>query len=163
MVDKDGYRSNVAMVISNGRGQVFWAKRVGQRACQFPQGGIDQGETAEQALYRELYEEVGLEAGDVKIIQQTKRWLRYNIPEKMQRKYSKPRCIGQKQRWYLLALSDSFIQPNLATTDHPEFDAYQWVSYWYPLGQVIPFKRDVYRQAMIELAPALRWVGPMAC
>ena len=104
LVDKDGYRSNVAMVISNGRGQVFWAKRVGQRAWQFPQGGIDQGETAEQALYRELYEEVGLEAGDVKIIQQTKRWLRYNIPEKMQRKHSKPRCIGQKQRWFFLQL-----------------------------------------------------------
>ena len=104
MVDQDGYRSNVAMVISNGRGQVFWAKRMGQKAWQFPQGGIDQGETAEQALYRELYEEVGLEPGDVKIIQQTRRWLRYDIPEKMQRKHSKPRCIGQKQRWFFLQL-----------------------------------------------------------
>jgi putative (di)nucleoside polyphosphate hydrolase len=62
-----------------------------------------------------------------------------------------------------LALNDPFIQPNFDATDHPEFDAYQWVSYWYPLGQVIPFKRDVYRQAMTELAPALRWFGPMAC
>ena len=79
MVDQDGYRSNVAIVISNGRGQVFWAKRLGQKAWQFPQGGIDQGETAEQALYRELYEEVGLEPGDVKIIQQTRRWLRYAV------------------------------------------------------------------------------------
>ena len=69
MLDKDGFRSNVAIVISNGRGKVFWAKRVGQRAWQFPQGGIDLGESPEQALYRELYEEVGLESGDVKIIQ----------------------------------------------------------------------------------------------
>ena len=75
----------------------------------------------------------------------------------------KKTCVGQKQRWYLLALNDPFVQPDLDATDHPEFDAYQWVSYWYPLGQVIPFKRDVYRRAMTELAPALRWFGPMAC
>ena len=98
-MDQDGYRSNVAIVISNGRGQVFWAKDWVKKLGSFLRR-IDQGRTAEQALYRELYEEVGLEPGDVKIIQQTRRWLRYNIPEKMQRKHSKPRCIGQKQRWF---------------------------------------------------------------
>ena len=97
------------------------------------------------------------------MLAQTTGWLRYRLPKSLIRPRGRKTCVGQKQRWYLLALSDSFIQPNLAATDHPEFDAYQWVSYWYPLGQVIPFKRDVYRQAMIELAPALRWVGPMAC
>ena len=71
MVDKDGFRSNVAIVISNGLGQLFWAKRVGQNAWQFPQGGVDKGESAEETLYRELYEEVGLESSDVKIIQRS--------------------------------------------------------------------------------------------
>ena len=90
LVDKDGFRSNIAIVISNGRGKVFLAKRLGQKAWQFPQGGIDAGESAEQALYRELYEEVGLQKQDVEIVQQSKRWLRYHIPENMQRKNRRP-------------------------------------------------------------------------
>jgi len=64
VVDKDGFRANVAMVISDGRGKLFWAKRLGQQAWQFPQGGVSAGESAEQALFRELYEEVGLESSD---------------------------------------------------------------------------------------------------
>jgi putative (di)nucleoside polyphosphate hydrolase len=152
LVDQDGYRSNVAMVISNGHGQVFWAKRMGQKAWQFPQGGIDQGETTEQALYRELYEEVGLKAEDVKIIHQTKRWLRYNIPEKMQRKYVKPRCIGQKQRWFFLQLIGDQKNISFDRTGSPEFDAWEWVSYWHPINQVVSFKQSVYRQALSEFS-----------
>jgi len=152
LVDQDGYRSNVAMVISNGRGQVFWAKRMGQRAWQFPQGGIDEGESVEQALYRELYEEVGLEPGDVKIVQQTKRWLRYNIPEKMQRKHSKPLCVGQKQRWFFLQLVGDQSKIQFDATGHPEFDDWEWVSYWHPINQVVSFKQNVYRQALSEFA-----------
>lgn len=152
LVDKDGFRSNVAMVISNGRGQVFWAKRMGQRAWQFPQGGIDQGESAQDAMYRELYEEVGLEAEDVKIIQQSKRWLRYHIPEKMQRKHSFPRCIGQKQRWFFLQLIGDQKKINFNATGNPEFDGWEWVNYWYPVSQVVSFKQNVYRQALAEFS-----------
>ncbi len=154
LVDKDGFRSNVAMVIGNGRGKLFWAKRVGQRAWQFPQGGIDPGESAEQALYRELYEEVGLEAGDVKIVQQTKKWLRYQIPERMQRKHSNPRCIGQKQRWFFLRLVGDQKKINFNATGNPEFDAWEWVNYWYPISAVVSFKQKVYRKALVEFAPA---------
>lgn len=153
LVDKDGFRANVAMVISNGRGQVLLAKRVGQKAWQFPQGGIDQGESAQQALFRELYEEVGLKSDDVKIVQQCKRWLRYHIPEKMQRKNVTPRCIGQKQRWFFLQLVGDQKKINFNATGHPEFDAWEWVSYWYPINQVISFKQNVYRQALAEFAP----------
>jgi len=142
------------MVIGNGRGKLFWAKRVGQRAWQFPQGGIDPGESAEQALYRELYEEVGLEAGDVKIVQQTKKWLRYQIPERMQRKHSNPRCIGQKQRWFFLRLVGDQKKINFNATGNPEFDAWEWVNYWYPISAVVSFKQKVYRRALVEFAPA---------
>ena len=79
MVDKDGFRSNVAIVIGDGNGRLFWAKRLGQTAWQFPQGGIDRGESVEDALYRELFEEVGLESGDVSVIQRSKKWLRYHL------------------------------------------------------------------------------------
>ncbi|MDG1813964.1 MAG: RNA pyrophosphohydrolase [Porticoccaceae bacterium] len=154
MVDKDGFRSNVAIVISNGQGKLFWAKRLGQNAWQFPQGGLDKGESVEEALYRELYEEVGLESGDVKIIQRTKKWLRYHIPAQMQRKHSKPLCIGQKQKWFYLELTGETSKVRFDTTGTPEFDGWEWVNYWYPINSVVSFKRNVYRNALLEFAPA---------
>ncbi|MDC0588383.1 RNA pyrophosphohydrolase [Porticoccaceae bacterium] len=152
LVDKDGYRSNVAIVIGDGNGRLFWAKRVGQQAWQFPQGGIDHGESVEDALYRELYEEVGLKSDDVKIIQRSKRWLRYNIPEQMQRKHSKPLCIGQKQRWFYLQMTCDPANVRFDTSGSPEFDDWQWVNYWYPVNSVISFKRTIYRNALQEFS-----------
>ncbi len=154
MVDKDGFRSNVAIVISNGQGKLFWAKRLGQNAWQFPQGGLDKGESAEEALYRELYEEVGLESSDVKIIQRTKKWLRYHIPAQMQRKHSKPLCIGQKQKWFYLELTGEASKVRFDATGTPEFDGWEWVNYWYPINSVVSFKRSVYCNALLEFAPA---------
>ena len=154
MVDKDGFRANVAMVISDGRGKLFWAKRLGQQAWQFPQGGVSAGESAEQALFRELYEEVGLESSDVKIIQRTKKWLRYHIHPQMQRKKSKPLCIGQKQKWFYLQLTGDSAKVRFDATGSPEFDGWEWVNYWYPIKSVVPFKRNVYRNALMEFAPA---------
>jgi putative (di)nucleoside polyphosphate hydrolase len=152
VVDKDGFRSNVAIVIGDGRGRLFWAKRLGQNAWQFPQGGINPGESAEQALYRELYEEVGLEAADVKIVQRSKKWLRYHIPVQMQRKNSAPLCIGQKQRWFYLQLTGDSEKIRFDTSGSPEFDGWRWVNYWYPIDSVVSFKRTVYRNALMEFA-----------
>jgi len=154
VVDKDGFRSNIAIVISDGKGKVFWAKRLGQKAWQFPQGGVNPGESAEQALYRELYEEVGLESTDVKIIQRSKKWLRYNIPPQMQRKHSKPLCVGQKQKWFFLQLTGNIDKVRFDATGNPEFDGWEWVNYWYPIESVVSFKRNVYRNALTEFAPA---------
>ena len=154
MVDKDGFRSNVAIVIGDGSGRLFWAKRLGQTAWQFPQGGIDRGESVEDALYRELYEEVALESGDVNIIQRSKKWLRYNIPPQMQRKHSKPLCIGQKQRWFYLQMTCEPDKVRFDTSGTPEFDDWQWVNYWYPVNSVISFKRTVYRNALQEFSAA---------
>ena len=139
--------------MANDRGQVMWARRVGGRdAWQFPQGGIDAGESPEQALYRELHEEVGLSPDAVEILGSTQGWLRYRLPQRFLRKGQKPLCIGQKQKWYLLRMlkDDGAVQLDL--NEKPEFDHWQWVSYWYPLNQVIAFKREVYRKAMKELA-----------
>ena len=152
MVDKDGFRSNIAIVISDGLGRVLFAKRLGQRAWQFPQGGIDKGESVEQALYRELYEEVGLERSDVRIIQRTKKWLRYRIPVSMQRKNSKPLCIGQKQKWFFLELTGDASKVRFDTSGTPEFDGWEWVNYWYPVNAVVSFKRNVYRHALQEFS-----------
>lgn len=152
MIDNQGFRANVGIIISNNRGQVLWTKRVNQDAWQFPQGGVKQNESPEQALYRELKEEVGLEPKDVHILACTKHWLKYYIPRHFIRK-SYPRCIGQKQKWFLLSLRSSVEQIRFDLTDSPEFDAWSWVNYWYPLSQVISFKKDVYRKALKELHP----------
>ena len=155
MIDFDGYRPNVGIVICNRKGQVLWAKRYGQNSWQFPQGGINDNETPEQAMYRELYEEVGLTKKDVTLLYASKYWLRYKLPKRLLRHDSKPMCIGQKQRWFLLQLVSDDKCVNMNSTKSPEFDGWRWVSFWYPVRQVVSFKRDVYRKAMKEFATAL--------
>jgi putative (di)nucleoside polyphosphate hydrolase len=140
-------------MLSNSEGQLLWARRVGgQDAWQFPQGGIKQYEDSEAALFRELNEEVGLQPSDVKILACTKGWLRYHLPTRFVRQ-QEPVCIGQKQKWYLLQLLSDESRLNVSACSPPEFDAWRWVNYWYPLNQVVAFKREVYRRALKELAP----------
>ncbi|AYA63129.1 MULTISPECIES: RNA pyrophosphohydrolase [unclassified Alteromonas] len=152
MIDADGFRANVGIVICNKMGQVFWARRYGQHSWQFPQGGIDEGETAEQAMYRELHEEVGLTQKDVTVLGVTRNWLRYKLPKRLIRQGSSPVCIGQKQKWFLLQLDCQEKDVNVLKSGHPEFDDWRWVSYWYPIRNVVSFKRDVYRKVMKEFA-----------
>ncbi len=153
MIDSDGFRENVGIIICNKFGQVMWARRFGQHSWQFPQGGVDDGETAEQAMYRELYEEVGLLPEHVSILSVSRSWLRYRLPKRLVRHDSKPVCVGQKQKWFLLQLKSNEKAINLKASGHPEFDDWRWVSYWYPVRQVVSFKRDVYRKALKEFAP----------
>ena len=152
MIDADGFRPNVGIILANDEGRLLWARRVGQDAWQFPQGGISEGESPEEALYRELREEVGLTEDAVRIVASTRGWLRYRLPRKYIRKGQKPLCIGQKQRWFLLHLLADDEAVELEHHSTPEFDHWRWVSYWYPLTQVISFKREVYRSALKELA-----------
>ena len=157
MLDREGYRPNVGIVLLNSRNEVFWGKRVGQHSWQFPQGGIQHGESPEQAMYRELHEEVGLLPEHVQIVGRTRDWLRYDVPEEYLRRQHATRVHraayrGQKQIWFLLRLVglDSDIQ--LRASEHPEFDAWRWVPFWIQLDAVIGFKREVYELALSELA-----------
>jgi putative (di)nucleoside polyphosphate hydrolase len=156
MIDERGYRLNVGIVLANQRGQLLWARRVGQNAWQFPQGGIQQDESPKHAMYRELREEVGLLAHQVEIVACTKGWLHYRLPDALVRRNRLPVCIGQKQKWFLLRLVASDSDVRVDHDEQPEFDCWRWVSYWYPLGQVVFFKREVYRRALLELAPQLQ-------
>jgi len=157
MLDKDGYRPNVGIILLNERSEVFWGKRVKQHSWQFPQGGIKFGEAPEQAMYRELYEEVGLQTEHVRILARTREWLRYEVPEQWIRRELRGNYRGQKQIWYLLRLVGRDCDVCLRRSDKPEFDAWRWHDYWVPLDAVIEFKREVYERALQELS---RFVFP---
>ena len=156
MVDEDGYRPNVGLILCNARDQVLWARRCGHDAWQFPQGGIKSHETVEQALFRELWEEVGLRERDVEIIGRTRDWLRYEIPQRYLRRSRNRLFRGQKQIWFLLRLVGDEDRVRLNVSRRPEFDDWRWVEYWAPVTDIIDFKRDVYRRALSELEALLR-------
>ena len=152
MLDREGYRPNVGIILCNAKNEVFWGKRIREHSWQFPQGGIKRGETPEEAMFRELNEEVGLCPDDVRIIGLTRRWLYYHLPRYMWRQahHNKPVCIGQRQRWFLLRLISADDKIHFDHTESPEFAHWQWVDYWHPLTQVIDFKRHVYQSALEE-------------
>ena len=155
MIDSDGYRANIGIVITNDKKQILLAKRFEQSEWQLPQGGIDEDETELDALYRELQEEVGLDSSHVTLIAKTPKWLRYELPDEHVRRTQKPMCIGQKQVWYLLKLDSSDDEISLNLHDDVEFDDWKWVDYWKPVDEVINFKRDVYEDMLKALAPIL--------
>ncbi len=155
MLDREGYRPNVGIILVNQKNEVFWGKRIREHAWQFPQGGINQGETPEQAMYRELYEEIGLRPEHVKIIGRTRDWLRYDVPRHWVRREWRHTYRGQKQIWFLLRLVGRDTDVCLRTSAHPEFDAWRWCEYWIPLDSVIEFKREVYQSALNELSRLL--------
>ena len=155
MIDEKGFRAGVAIIIVNKQNKVFWAKRINQNAWQFPQGGMLEKENPNETMRRELYEETGLRKEHIEVIACSHSWIRYRLPKRMIRYYSRPLCIGQKQKWFLLRLIGDEGNVQFDFTDSPEFDGYRWVSYWFPLRQVISFKRAAYRKALQEFAPIL--------
>lgn len=153
VIDSDGFRANVGIILMRSEGEVFLGRRTGGRGWQFPQGGMRRGENPREAVLRELHEEVGLQSDDVEILGHTARWLRYRLPARFIRRNRKPVCIGQKQRWFLMRLRNAEVRFELEGTEEPEFDQWRWVNYWEPAREVIYFKRPVYVRALAELAP----------
>ena len=156
-IDRDGYRKNVGIIVCNTSNQVLWARRTRHDGWQFPQGGIEPRESAKQAAFRELYEEIGLTERDVRLLGNTENWLRYDVPyASRSRNYLRTRPFrGQKQRWFLFQLISTESRVRLDLSSNPEFDHWQWVDYWRPLDQIVEFKRNVYRKALTELEPLL--------
>ena len=159
MLDREGYRPNVGIILVNARNEVFWGKRIREHSWQFPQGGIKHGESPEQAMYRELFEEVGLKPEHVRIIGRTRGWLRYDVPKHWIKREWRNTYRGQKQIWFLLRLVGRDSDVCLRASNHPEFDAWRWSYYWVPLEAVIEFKRGVYQSALLELSRLVKGVG----
>ena len=152
LIDNEGFRTNVGIVLMRANGHVFLGRRTGGRGWQFPQGGVRHGETPEQAVYRELQEEIGLTQADVHLIGSTADWLRYRLPSRYVRRNQQPLCIGQKQRWFLFRMVKEDARFDLGQTSEPEFDRWRWVEYWEPVRAVIYFKRGVYSSALEQLS-----------
>jgi putative (di)nucleoside polyphosphate hydrolase len=152
MLDREGFRPNVGIILLNANNEVWWGKRVREHSWQFPQGGIKYGESPEQAMFRELEEETGLRPEHVKVIGRTRDWLRYEVPDHFIKREIRGHYRGQKQIWFLLRMMGRDCDVNLRASTHPEFDAWRWHEYWVPLDVVIEFKRGVYQLALQELS-----------
>ena len=168
IVDADGYRPNVGIVLFRNNGQLFWARRVRHDGWQFPQGGMHSDETPMEAMYRELEEETGLKPNHVEVVTATRGWLRYRFPNRHVRHQQRPVCIGQKQVWFLLRLIGEERELRLDANEKPEFDVWRWVDFWYPAENVVSFKRDVYEHALRHFAPLVEdllsvQVGHLPC
>lgn len=152
MIDREGYRSNVGIILLGRDNNVFWGRRKGEDSWQFPQGGIYDDEEPDAAMFRELNEELGLMPDHVRIIAKTVDWLYYDVPTTYARA-NKGIYRGQKQIWYLLKFLGKDYEINVRFHKEQEFDAWRWINYWEPIEQVVNFKQDVYKTALKELAP----------
>jgi putative (di)nucleoside polyphosphate hydrolase len=153
-LDSEGYRANVAIVVCNRSAKVLWARRTRRDGWQFPQGGVERDETAEQAAFRELYEEVGLGREHVRLVGRTQSWLKYDVPH-FHLSARRGQFRGQKQLWFLFQLIGADSDVCLDRVSRPEFDRWRWVDYWDPVDRIVEFKRQVYRRALSELEPLL--------
>ena len=156
MIDENGYRKNVGIILCNSKNELLICKRFRENSWQFTQGGFEESESAESAMYRELFEEIGLSKKDVEILGKTKNWLKYDLPKKYQRRTNNKLCVGQKQIWFLLKLITNESSINLSKSKKPEFDAWEWSSVTKPLEIVINFKKNVYKSALEELLPIIK-------
>jgi putative (di)nucleoside polyphosphate hydrolase len=158
-IDAEGFRANVGIILANADNKLLLGGRAGTKGWQFPQGGMLEGEEPEEAMFRELHEEIGLTPDDVSVLGVTRDWLRYRLPKKYVRHHSKPLCIGQKQRWFMLRLEADEDRVRFDCGEKPEFDRYRWVRFWRPVNEVIYFKRRVYARALFELGPCVHPEG----
>ncbi len=145
------YRPNVGIVLVNAQGKVWLGRRgdaPGPRNWQFPQGGVDRGESLLTAALRELHEETG--AVSVSLLARTSRWMAYAFPRLHRRGSSPERWIGQKQIWFALRFTGEDSEFDLVTHGKPEFDAWRWASLDEALAEVVEFKQQTYA-AVIEV------------
>lgn len=150
------YRKGVGMMIINGKKEIFVGKRIDNNsdAWQMPQGGIDEDEDEEVAMYRELKEETGIAANNVKILEVSKDYYFYNLPYKLQKKFWGGKYLGQRQRWYLLEFVGSDDAININTIE-PEFSEWKWIARNEIISKIVSFKRPLYESVIKEFSKYL--------
>ena len=153
MNEESNYRLNVGLIIVNNYGKVLICKRKNSNQWQFPQGGIDKGESPIEAAKREVFEEVGIKPSKIKVLGKIKDWVKYEIPKELAKKsFKKKGIVGQKQKWFIFKIKSEACISFVNDPDN-EFDDFAWVSYWRPIALIVSFKKEVYRNVLAELLP----------
>ena len=153
MSEESNYRLNVGLIIVNNYGKVLICKRKNSNQWQFPQGGIDKGESPIEAAKREIFEEVGIKPSKIKVLGKIKDWVKYEIPKELAKKsFKKKGILGQKQKWFIFKIKSEACITFVNDPDN-EFDDFAWVSYWRPIALIVSFKKEVYRNVLAELLP----------
>lgn len=153
MNEESNYRLNVGLIIVNTYGKVLICKRKNSNQWQFPQGGIDKGESPIEAAKREIFEEVGIKPSKIKVLGKIKDWVKYKIPKELAKKsFKKKGIVGQKQKWFIFKIKSEACISFVNDPDN-EFDDFAWVSYWRPIALIVSFKKEVYRNVLAELLP----------
>ena len=150
------YRPNAGIIIFNKQGKLLWCKRRTGDGWQFPQGGIDEGELPEEAIFRETYEEVGLDESKIRILKENERWVNYDVPrDKIPRDFSfkNRKFKGQTQKWFLAEFLGEDHDIDLNLHDQIEFTQWTWSTYWHPIKAGVEFKRNAYRQVLNDFLP----------
>lgn len=147
------YRPCAGVVLMNDDGRVFAGHRIDNPAdsWQMPQGGLDKGEDPRAAALRELWEETGIPAELCEVVAEAPAWVRYDLPPELVGKIWKGRYGGQVQKWFLVRFHGSDDQVNIAT-EHPEFDAWRWMTPAEVAAKIVPFKRAVYDEVFASFA-----------
>lgn len=150
------YRACVGVVLVNSEGQVFTGQRLDSEvaAWQMPQGGIDPGETPQEAALRELWEETGVQAEKVTVETETEEWIPYDLPDHLLGKVWGGKYRGQEQKWVLMRFHGTDADVNIAT-EHPEFSEWRWMPPQDLVENIVPFKRAVYARVLELLGDRL--------
>jgi len=156
MPNSNKYRPNVGAVIFNKNGYIW----IGERAdiqnsseWQMPQGGIDKDENPRTALFREVYEETGIKS--IKIIDQTKKWIKYIIPKDISKNKWNGKYIGQKQKWFLLYFHGNEDEININLSNKPEFKSWKWDKI-NNIEDIVPkFRKNVYKEVFKYFLPKI--------
>lgn len=146
------YRPCVGIMLLNAEGRIFVGERIDTPgAWQMPQGGIDAGETPEEAALRELWEEIGVKSDHVEVLAQSADWLTYDLPDHLLGKVWKGKYRGQKQLWFVLRFKGPESAINI-DTDHPEFGQWKWTDSAGLVSDIVSFKRDIYQALVTEFS-----------
>lgn len=149
------YRDAVGLMIINKDKKVFLGYRAWSQKSdyhwQMPQGGIDAGETPEQAAFREMYEETGILQDKVQLLRVSKNWYTYDLPDKTHRLID-----GERQKWFLFLFKGERKDINLKIQKKPEFVRFRWADLSKPVHLIIPFKKQVYEQVLAEFVPEIK-------
>ena len=147
---KKKYRKCVGMLIFNNKKEILVAKRLDHPSgfWQMPQGGIDENENPEEAVWREMMEEIG--TNKVKLIKSSSQWINYDIPkETLATLPWGEKYVGQTQKWFIFRFLGNDSDINVET-DNPEFSEWKWANLNTIIDNIVPFKRKVYSLVLNE-------------